>query len=67
MPDLGIGMLENEEDEARAIDRIVEVGSGATVGLIYVWEDGEEQPLWFDGEKSDVIVLKLQEALSGRD
>ena len=56
-------MPENVEDEARATDRIVEVGSGATVGLIYVWEDGVKQPLWFDGERSDVIILGLCETL----
>ena len=63
MPDLEIGMLENEEDEARATDRIVEVGSGATVGIVYAWEDGAKQPLWFDGEKSDVVILGLWDAL----
>lgn len=52
-------MLEDEEDEASATDRIVEVRSGETVGLIYTWEDGAQQPLWFDGEKSDVIILDL--------
>ena len=52
-------MREDEEDEARATDRIVEVGSGETVGLMYTWDDGSKQPLWFDGEKPDVVVIGL--------
>ena len=50
-------MLDDEDNEARATDRIVEIGSGETVGLLYAWEDGVKQPLWFDGERSDVVVI----------
>ena len=49
-------MMDQEEDEGRATDRIVEVGTGETVGLLYVWEDGSKQPLWFDGARQDVVV-----------
>jgi hypothetical protein len=52
-------MQDDEDNEARATDRIVEVGSGETVGLLYAWEDGVKQPLWFDGERSDVVVIGL--------
>jgi hypothetical protein len=52
-------MLDDEDNEARATDRIVEVGSGETVGFLYAWEDGVKQPLWFDGERSDVVVIGL--------
>ena len=50
-------MSENEEDEARAIDRIVEVGTGEVVGLLYEWQDGSKQPLWFECAKSDVVIV----------
>lgn len=52
-------MLDDEDNEARATDRIVEVGSGETVGLLYAWEDGVKQPLWFNGERSGVVVIEL--------
>ena len=52
-------MFENEEDEARATDRSVEIGTGETVGLLYEWQDGSKQPLWFRGAKPDVIIVGL--------
>ncbi|MEM9232335.1 MAG: hypothetical protein AAGB10_22330 [Pseudomonadota bacterium] len=52
-------MSENEEDEARATDRIVEVETGETVGFVYEWQDGTKQPLWFDGEKPNVVLIDL--------
>ena len=48
------------EDEACATDRIVEVETGEIVGLIYVWEDGTKQPLWFNGEKPSVVFVSIQ-------
>ena len=53
------GMQDDEENEARVTDRIIEVGSGKTVGLVYAWEDGVKQPLWFDGKKANVVVVVL--------
>jgi len=58
---LRYGMLEDEEDEACATCRIVEAGSGKIVGLLYVWEDGARQPLWFDGVKPHVAFVVLSE------
>ena len=52
-------MMDQEEDEGRATDRIVEVGTGETVGLLYVWEDGSKQPLWFNGARQDVVAVSL--------
>lgn len=52
-------MMDKEEDEGRATDRIVEVGTVETVGLIYVWEDGSKQPLWFNGARQDVVAVSL--------
>ncbi len=52
-------MLKDEEDEACATDRIVEVDSGETVGLVYEWEDGTQQPFWFDGAKLDVVAIGI--------
>lgn len=56
---LGSEMLDEEDNEARATDRLVVVGTGETVGLLYAWEDGVKQPLWFDGERSDVVVQAI--------
>ncbi|MGZ2260053.1 hypothetical protein [Roseobacter sp. A03A-229] len=50
---------DKEENEARAIERIVDLATGETVGFFYVWEDGTKQPYWFDGVKSDVIAIEL--------
>lgn len=52
-------MSKNDEDEARATDRIVDVGTGETVGLVYEWQDGSKQPLWFDGVKPNTVVVCL--------
>lgn len=52
-------MLENDEDEARATRRIIDKETGKTVGLLYVWEDGCEQPLWLDGARKDVALCEL--------
>lgn len=52
-------MQDDEDNEARVTDRLVELGSGETVGLLYAWEDGVKQPLWFDGERSDVVVVSF--------
>lgn len=54
--------LDFEESEACATERLVEVASGETVGLLYTWDDGVKQPYWFDGERSDVIAINLLEA-----
>ena len=56
---LGSGMLENEEDEAIATHRIVMVGTCQTVGVLYEWQDGSKQPLWFNGSKSEVVLIGL--------
>lgn len=56
---LGNGMQDDDDNEASATNRIVEVGSGETVGLLYVWEDGVKQPLWFDGKRQDVVVIGI--------
>lgn len=60
-------MSENDEDEARATDRIVEVGTGDTVGFLYEWQDGSKQPLWFEGAKANVVVVALSRRCSGSD
>lgn len=60
-------MSENEEDEGRATDRIVEVETGETVGFVYRWEDGCKQPLWLDGVKSDVVVVGLSKRCGGSE
>jgi len=52
-------MLENDEDEAQATRRIVDKETGKTVGLLYVWEDGYEQPLWLDGARKNVAFSEL--------
>lgn len=57
-------MLEDEGNEARATERLVDTGSGETVGFLYSWEDGVKQPLWFDGEKLDVIVVEMRKPLT---
>lgn len=59
---LGNGMQDDEDNEASATDRIVEVGSGETVGLLYIWEDGVKQPLWFDGKRQDVVAIGIPDA-----
>ena len=57
-------MLEDEENEARATERLVDTSSGKTVGFLYSWEDGVKQPLWIDGEKPDVIVVEMMKPLT---
>ena len=57
-------MLEDEENEAQATERLVDTGSGETVGFLYSWEDGVKQPLWFDGEKPNVIVVEIGNPLT---
>ena len=57
-------MLEDEENEARATESLVDTCSGETVGFLYSWEDGVKQPLWFDGEKLDVIVVEMRKPLT---
>ena len=57
---LGDFMLDDEEDEARAIGRIVHIETGETVGLVYVWEDGARQPFWFGTARKGVVVEDLQ-------
>jgi len=52
-------MLENDEDEAQATKRIVDKETGKTVGLLYVWEDGYEQPLWLNGARKNVAFSEL--------
>lgn len=59
---LGNGMQDDEDNEASATDRIVEVTSGETVGLLYIWEDGVKQPLWFNGKRQDVVVIGIPDA-----
>lgn len=54
-------MLESEDDEATATERIVDRKTGETVGLIYAWEDGVRQPLWFEGAKEEVVTVRLIE------
>lgn len=53
--------LDFEESEACATERLVEIASGETVGLLYTWDDGVKQPYWFNGERSDVIAINLKE------
>ena len=55
-------MLEIDEDEAQATRRIVDKETGKTVGLLYVWEDGYEQPLWLDGARKDVALCELTDS-----
>ena len=57
-------MLEDDGDEARATDRIVDAQSGEIVGLVYEWHDGVKQPLWFDGQKLDVVFVVLAEQIA---
>ena len=52
-------MLDDEENEAHATSRIIEVKTGEIVGLLYVWEDGTKQPFWFDGERLNVAMVDL--------
>ena len=52
-------ILGNDVDEARATRRIVDKETGKTVGLLYVWEDGYEQPLWLDGARKNVALCEL--------
>ena len=52
-------MPENDEDEARATRRFVDKETGKTVGFLYVWEDGYEQPLWLDGTRKNVAFCEL--------
>ena len=52
-------MLECDEDEAQATKRIIDAETGETLGLLYVWEDGYEQPLWLDGARKDVALCEL--------
>ena len=54
-------MLESEDDEATATERIVDRKTGETVGLIYAWEDGVRQPHWFEGAKEEVVTVRLIE------
>ena len=54
-------MLESEDEEATATERIVDRKTGETVGLIYAWEDGVRQPLWFGGAKEEVVTVRLIE------
>ena len=60
-------MSENEEDEARATGRIVEVETGETVGFLYEWQDGSKQPFWFEGAKPDVVVVGLSKRCCGSE
>ena len=53
-------MLESDEDEARATKRIIDPGTGETVGLLYVWEDGCAQPLWFKGVCENAELRQLE-------
>ena len=62
LSDLRTDMPEDEENEAIATYRIIEAESGETVGLLYEWEDGVKQPLWFDGEKFDVVTVEIRDA-----
>ena len=54
-------MLDSDEDEARATKRIIDAGTGETVGLLYIWEDGCEQPLWFNGVCENAELRQLEE------
>ena len=54
-------MLDSDEDEARATKRIIDAGTGETVGLLYVWEDGCEQPLWFNGACENAELRQLED------
>ena len=53
-------MLECDEDEARATRCIVDKDTGETVGFLYVWEDGFEQPYWFNGARKNVAFMELR-------
>jgi len=37
---------EQEKLEARAIRRILDRKSGVVVGWIYLWNNGQEEPMW---------------------
>lgn len=54
-------MLENDEDEARATSRVVDIETGETVGFLYVWEDGFEQPFWLNGARKNVTLKEQEE------
>lgn len=54
-------MGDDFENEARAIKYIVDAGTHETVGLVYVWEDGVVQPLWFHGRQANVFILAIPE------
>ena len=54
-------MPDSVEDEARATKRIIDAGTGETVGLLYVWEDGCEQPLWFNGFCENAELRQLED------
>ncbi|WP_165587009.1 hypothetical protein [Pseudaestuariivita atlantica] len=54
-------MFESDEDEAKATKRIIDAGTGELVGLLYVWEDGYEQPLWINGVCEKTELRKLED------
>lgn len=53
-------MLEPDEDEAQAMKRIINAKTGETVGFLYVWEDGYEQPLWLNGVCENTYLRELE-------
>ena len=36
-------------------------GTGETVGLLYVWEDGYEQPMWLNGVCENTALRELED------
>lgn len=55
-------MRENEDDEARPTDLIVDIYTGETVGVNYVWENGARQTLWLNGEQRNVTFIALEKS-----
>ncbi len=53
-------MLDRDEDEARATKLIVDTQTGETVGYLYTWEDGCEQPLWLNGAHKKFALREKQ-------
>ena len=50
--------MEIEEDEAFATARFVDADTGETIGYVYIWEDGIEQPLWLSPRRENALRVK---------
>lgn len=48
-------MKPSQKEEARLVARLVEPRNGIVVGLLYLWETGDAEPMWFNGEMQDAV------------